>query len=416
LRRLLLLGSVITMLLAALPAAAAPPAGALGEHDPATVLVGFSPGADAALAHRLAGAGRVVATLDAIDVAVVAVPEGTVAAAIAAYKGLPGVAYAEPNHIMRPLQTPNDPRYGQQYGLRNIDAAGGWALYDPAGSFSPTGGATIAVVDTGIDLTHPDLFGRVDLDHCRQWLGTGVGLPGCQDTGFHGTHVTGIAAATTDNGEGIAGVAYDANIMALTGCIVVTCPVAATAGAITYAADNGADVANYSFGGSAANQTLQRAVTHAHDQGVLQIAAAGNEGRDDSVLYPAKYPEVMAVSATNRRDTLAGFSSRGPEVDVAAPGDAILSTFPGAQYLQLGGTSMASPHVAGLGALLRSMGLDAAEAWDAIIAGTEHALGQTGEDDDFGHGRINVANSIQWALDMLAEREAAAALLPDAVE
>jgi thermitase len=416
LRRLLLLMCALATVLAALPATAAPTAAALGEHDPGMVLVGFEPGADASLAHRLAGVGRVVSTLDAIDVAVVAVPEGTVAAAIAAYEGLPGVAYAEPNHLWRPLNTPNDPRYGEQYGLANIDAAEGWALYDPAASFSPTGGATIAVVDTGIDLTHPDLLGRVALDDCRQWLGTGVGLPGCQETSFHGTHVTGIAAATTDNGEGIAGVAYDARIMALTGCIVVTCPVAATSAAIIYAADNGADVANYSFGGPSPSETSQRAVTHAAEQGMLQVAAAGNDGRDDSVNYPAAYEQVMAVAATNQRDSLAGFSSRGPEVEVAAPGAAILSTFTGAQYLQLDGTSMASPHVAGLGALLRSMGLDAGEAWDAIVAGTDLARGQVGRDDNFGHGRINVANSVQWALDLLAAREANAALLLDAAE
>lgn len=396
-RRALVLSAALVLALALLPPAAADSADAGVEYHPTTVLVGLADGAPSALVHRLAGVGTVANTLTSVSVDVVSVPAGSVEVAVAAYERLPFVEFAEPNYVLHPADEPNDPRFPQQYALEHIDAVGGWARYDPDGTFTPTGGATLAIVDSGIDLTHPELAGKIVA--CRSWLtGLGTGLPTCQDTNGHGTHVSGIAAATTDNGIGIAGVAFDAEIMALQALTVVgfTADIVA---AITYAADNGAGVANYSFGAPGSAQALQAAVEHAAGRGVLQVAAAGNDGDAGTVNFPAAYEQVVAVSSTDANDTLSSSSSYGPEIEVAAPGSAIVSTLPAGQYGSLSGTSMASPHVAGLGALLVSLGLDAAAAREAIAAGAETV--DDGDADKYGQGRINVAGAIAYALDEL---------------
>jgi subtilisin family serine protease len=368
------------------------------EYHDSTILVRV----DDPLVHDLADVGDVVNTLAGIGVDVVEVPAGTVDVAIAAYNALPGVEFAEPNYVQDLHAGPDDPFFEDQYGLDRIDAVDGWALYDPDGEFAPTGGATIAVIDSGIDLTHPEFDGKIadPLTDCRSFLtGTGTDLPGCQENNVHGTHVSGIAAAITDNGVGIAGVGFDAELMVLQACTMV-CFTADTAAAIIYAADNGADVSNMSFGGDTPSNTSEAAVLFAESRGMLQVSSAGNSGPDaDSVGYPAGFEHVIAVSATDADDRIADFSSRGPEVDVAAPGASVLSTLPGsALYGELSGTSMSSPHVAGLGALLRSLGLDHAEARDAIIAGADLIDGATGRTDEYGAGRINVANSVAIAL------------------
>jgi subtilisin family serine protease len=168
------------------------------------------------------------------------------------------------------------------------------------------------------------------------------------------------------------------------------------------AADEGADVANYSFGGAAPNENGQRAVEYAHEAGVLQVASAGNSGDEgpDSVGFPAAYPEVVAVAATDEDRNQASFSSYGPEVDITAPGVGILSTFPGGTYADnFSGTSFSGPAVAGLGALLRNLGLDADEAREAMIDGADPtAVGETGFTHEHGHGMADVAESIRLAL------------------
>lgn len=369
------------------------------EYHETTVLVRV----DDALVHDLVDVGEVVNTLPGVDVDVVEVPEGTVETAVAAYNAVAGVEFAEPNYVQELDNTPDDSFFDDQYALDRIDAVDGWSLYDPDGEFATTGGATIAVIDSGLDLTHPEFEGKVaDLaTDCRNFLtGTGTDLPGCQDNNFHGTHVSGIASAIADNGEGIAGVAFDANLMVLQACTLV-CFTADTAAAMIYAADNGADVSNMSFGGDTPSNTSEAAVLFAESRGMLQVSSAGNSGPSaDSVGYPAAFDPVVAVSATDANDEITDFSSRGPEVDVAAPGDAVLSTIPGTVlYAEASGTSMSSPHVAGLGALLRALGLDLDEARDAIIDGADLVDGATGETDEYGAGRINVADSVAIALD-----------------
>jgi subtilisin len=222
-------------------------------------------------------------------------------------------------------------------------------------------GADVAIIDTGIDPTHPDL---------RDSLGVGAAAVACSsdcavawdDDNGHGTHCAGIANARM-NEEGVVGVSPAATLHAVkvlddSG----TGSVSDVAAGIEWVADRGFDVANLSLGGSEPTDVVKDAVEYARDQGVMLVAAAGNAGScSDCVGYPAAYDEVVAVSATDDADQLASFSSTGPQVELAAPGKAIRSTVPGG-YASLSGTSMATPHVAGAAAQLTASGYDADEA------------------------------------------------------
>jgi subtilisin family serine protease len=409
LTRSLVPGAALALLVAGTPSAAAGAVGAeaSGPHDDSTVLVGFGPGADTDLVHELADVGEVASEITEIAVHVVEVPVGTVESAINVYEGLPGVTYAEPNFAQETHEAPNDPLLDQQYQLDHIAAVPGFELYNDAVDaepYAPTGGATLAILDSGIDLTHPELASKVV--ECASYLTTtGQRVDAtCQDANFHGTYVAGIASAITDNAQGIAGVGFDADLFVYQVCTLV-CFTADSASAMVDAAVRGADAANYSFGGANPNATSRRAVDFAHSEGMLQVASAGNSGREgpDSVGFPAAYPEVVAVAATDRNKDRASFSSYGPEVDVTAPGVGILSTIPGGGYSdRFSGTSFSGPAVAGLGALLRNLGLDHEQAAQAIIDGADPAaVGETGFSEEHGHGMADVEASVQIALDML---------------
>lgn len=395
-RKLLaLILATATLAAAALPAVAETTGATAAAERTTTVLVRVPRNASAAVHDR---AGYTLANrVTGVGIDVVVVPRSEVDIAIARYEGMPEVRYAERNRVVRLAATPNDEFVDDQYALTRIRARGGWSDYGHL--WRRTGGARLAVIDTGIDRLHPEFAGRIS--HCRSWLtGTGTGVSGCQDTQFHGTHVAGIAAATANNRQGIAGVAFDSQIMALqafnSSGVALTSDIVA---AIVYAARNGAKVANYSFSGAQPTRSQHAAVRFAAERGVVQVAAAGNDGDapdpdDRNVQYPAAYPQVIAVSATNSRDNLAAYSSRGRDVEVAAPGTGILSTIPGTLlYARLDGTSMAAPHVAGLAALLREQGYGPWETRRRIRAGADD-LGPDGRDDKFGYGRINVARSV----------------------
>jgi subtilisin family serine protease len=206
----------------------------------------------------------------------------------------------------------------------------------------------------------------------------------------HGTHVAGIAAGRINNGIGIAGMAGNVTIMSV--------DVFPRSGfgtyedliqGMIYATDNGARVINLSLGATSYSKGEEAAVDYAWAHGVVVVAAAGNTGRT-SYHYPAGHPHAIAVAATDAYDNLAGFSTRGDFVDVAAPGVSIWSTFPGNRYGRLSGTSMATPHVAGLAALILSLdpGLTPDQV-RALIEQNADDLGSAGWDPNFGHGRIN---------------------------
>lgn len=292
-----------------------------------------------------------------------------------AYHEHPEVEYAEPNYIYRSCQTPNDAYYPLQYGPKLIHADQAW---DKASGHASV---IIAVVDTGVDGSHPDLSAKL-------LAGQDFVQPGQppEDQNGHGTHVAGIAAAATGNGIGIAGIAPDAAVLPVrvldrngSGAI------ATIAAGIRYAADQGAKVINLSLGGAGRSAVLRDAIRYAASKGAVIVAAAGNDGSPDK-LYPAAYDEVISVGSVGAEDVHSAFSNYGTWVDVAAPGEKIVSTYMYGRYTYLSGTSMAAPHVSGVAALLAGQGLDASAIRKRLLASADPVVG-TGV--YWAHGRVN---------------------------
>jgi subtilisin family serine protease len=270
-------------------------------------------------------------------------------------------------------------------------------------------------VDTGVDLTHPDLVNKI--------------VPGYDmhnndadpsDDEGHGTHVASIAAASSNNGQGIAGMSWGARIMPIK---VLGADGSGrssnVASGIIWATDNGARVINLSLGGANYSTAVQNAVNYAHNRGVLVVAAAGNHyKKGNPTTYPAAYANVLAVAATNDRDGHASYSSSGSYVDVAAPGgdpsgssdSNSRSWIPGAywrgsgvSYAWLSGTSQAAPHAAGLAALLLSLNPNLTPGQlQQIITSTAVDVQAPGWDEFSGHGRIDVKAALNAAASIAA--------------
>ncbi|PCK06908.1 MAG: hypothetical protein COA42_16975, partial [Alteromonadaceae bacterium] len=295
---------------------------------------------------------------------------------------MPEVAYVELNRRLHHYALPDDERLEDLWGLHNTGSTGGTAGADidaleAWGLETGDRSVIVAVVDTGIDYTHPDLADNM-------WINTGEiadngidddgngfvddiygydfinndGDP--MDDGDHGTHVAGTVGAVGNNNIGVSGVNHEVSLMAIKflGAFGGGDGADAAAG-IIYATDNGAHILNNSWGGGPFSQTLLDAIEYAHDHDVLFVAAAGNSGIDNDTFdtFPANYevPNVISVAATDHNDALAGFSQFGlNSVDLGAPGVDVVSTVPGDNYVSFDGTSMASPHVAGVAALLKA--------------------------------------------------------------
>jgi subtilisin family serine protease len=327
------------------------------------------------------------------------------------------IELARPDYRARLADVPNDPYFlNYQYNLRNrggiLDispdiqpqtTAGADIKATTAWDVTKGGAETIiAIVDTGVDMTHPELVSKL--------VSSGHDFANNDDDAtddvWHGTHVAGIAAADTNNAVGIAGVAWNCRIL----------PVKVTDATgdgfyswiidgIIWAADHGADVINVSLGGNYPDPFLEDACKYAHDKGAVVVAAAGNDGIA-LVLYPAAYDAyVLAVAASDYNDEIANFSSFGPEVDVAAPGVWILAPAPQwyvgdgfLPYLFGSGTSMAAPHVAGLAALIKSVKPDlSVDDIMKLIRYTADDINRTahpGRDDYAGYGRINMTRAL----------------------
>jgi thermitase len=310
------------------------------------------------------------------------------------------VQYAEPNRILRATAIPNDSRFGELWGFDNsgdadIDAPEGW---DAAGlgAFPAAGGVRIGIVDTGIDQAHPDLSGQTVA--CAQsrgvlpiFAGT-IQVGQCADDNDHGTHVAGTIAAKANNGTGVAGVAFNADLVickALGGPLG-TGSTADVANCVNWVASQGARVISMSLGGGDST-TLRNAVLAAwnNGNGALVVAAAGNDG-DATLNYPAAYAEVVSVAATDSSDARASFSNANSDVEIAAPGVDVLSTIRGGGYDSFSGTSMATPHVAGVAGVLRQLfPSDSAAAIRSRLTATVDDLGPAGRDSSFGFGRVN---------------------------
>jgi thermitase len=256
------------------------------------------------------------------------------------------VEYAEGDPLAKSLDTPNDEYFDDQWSLKKIQAEDAWTLSKGSGEVD------IAIVDSGVNTNHQDLKDKITASvDCTL---SGCPYTSTSDPYGHGTHVAGIASAVTNNSEGVAGVSWENNILSVkvlndSGSGYYSW----IANGIVWATDNGAEIINLSLGGRFSSYTLSKAVDYAWDKGVVIVAAAGNEG-SFFPMYPAYYPEVIAVAATDQNDSKASFSNYGSWVDVAAPGVSILSTFKGG-YGYLSGTSMATPHVAGVAALIKGI-------------------------------------------------------------
>lgn len=264
--------------------------------------------------------------------------------AVKEYQTDANVLYAEPNYEYRAFLESDDPFFknGQMWGLEKIEAKSAWD--------QTTGSASViaAVIDTGIDYNHED-FNKENIIKGPNYA---YGGSDPRDDMGHGTHVSGTIGAATNNSKGVAGINWQVKILAIK---VLASNGAgsldAVARGVVYAADNGAKVINMSLGGYENSRTMAEAVSYALGKNVTVVAAAGNNGTSQ-IGYPAGYPGVISVAASDSQDKRASFSSYGSWVKIAAPGVGIYSTFPGSQYRSMSGTSMASPHVAGAAALL----------------------------------------------------------------
>jgi serine protease len=380
-----LVAGLVLLSLPLTAAQAAPPL--LGEPTSiGQAIIGFTDGARPAVqpGQRLAGFPVTQVSTNGNFVVVEAGDVGVVRRAVS---GMNGVRYVEDNIVLHTLGTPNDARYGEQYGpgMMGFPAAWGQVGY---GSSS----ITVALVDTGIRRTHQDFVGgRVLQGH--DYVG---GDSDPNDTCGHGTHTSGTVGATTNNGVGVAGMSQ-AKILPMKaldsvgGILNVTCTGSAAniSQAILDSADQGAKVISMSIGGGA-SATEENAVNYAWNKGVLLVAAAGNDGASNSVDYPGAYPNVIAVAALTSGKVRASYSDAGPEVDIAAPGSAVLSTYNtnDTSYTSLDGTSMATPHVAG--ALALALGCapvgTTPTAVRSALYSTAEDLGAAGRDDIYGNG------------------------------
>ena len=276
----------------------------------------------------------------------------------------PRVEAAEPMEVMRAAFVPDDPLYAKQWHLKRVGAEDAW-------EYTCGEGVTVAIVDTGVACYDKGPFSRgSDLGgtRCENGYNFVHDSTDAYDDQGHGTHVAGTVAQTTNNGKGTAGLAYCARLMPVKvlnkngwGTL------ADVAEGIRYAADTGAQVITLRLGGSGKRKILEDAVDHALSKGVIVVAAAGNSGK--AVGYPAAYDGVIAVSATDSNDSIAWFSSRGPQVVIAAPGVAVTqqTICDGGRnkceiFGTFNGTSMASPHVAGAAAMMVGLGVDGPDA------------------------------------------------------
>ena len=371
-------------------------------------------------------AGSTVSDLRLSNIHLVKLPSAVFAAQASLLANHPLVDFIEPNRLRRiSLQTPNDTSYAQQWALQNIQAQAAWSLLPGRYLTSSTVSMTrirVAVLDTGIDCTHPDfktvggtstdsaLGGQISFGLSRAYVATTIASPACsfQDDHGHGTHTAGTVAAATNNALGVASLAYPIDL------IVYKVLDSAGSGydsviatAIMDAADAGAKVISLSLGGAGYSQTLQTAVTYAWQHGSLVVAAAGNENTSSPIRFPSGANHAVSVAATDSNNQKASFSNFGTSIDIAAPGVSVLSTLPTysnptgiLNYGYASGTSMATPHAAALAGML-ALGTPSLSP-DAILQRIQQSAASSiangGWDQNFGYGILRAGNALGGAL------------------
>lgn len=369
-------------------------------YQPGEVLVRIKPGFRTASLPALEGSRRIRALLQS-EIEVWQVPAGEEEALAAQLRTLPGVLYAEPNYLVQIFGEPNDPGFSSQWGHAQLNSLEAWEV--STGSSE----VVVAVIDTGVDPDHPDLAGKLVPGYD---FVDGDASP--RDGYGHGTFVAGIAAARTNNALGMAGMSWGARIMPLRALDSNgSGSTADIIDAVEWAVQNGADVINMSFGNYKYSSLLESTLVSAHNAGVLLVAAAGNDGIH-APTYPASYPHVLGVGATDRNGKRASYSNVSLNVDVMAPGgtgagcsdpNGIFSTLPTyavtlsasckAEYGYLHGTSFAAPAVSGLAALIRGLSpaLGPGEV-SRVITSTAVSMG-----GPFlhGYGRVDALAAVQ---------------------
>lgn len=387
------------------------------SYAPDQILVKFKPSLPAQAVSATLSAYRTkkMKRIPRINVYQLKLPEDvTVEEMIYVMSQNPDIEYAEPNY--KAYIATNDTFFKYQYALQNT----GQRVAPPSIPGAPTGiqaadtratkawdetkgdeQVLIAVIDTGVDLNHPDIKNKI-FSSGQDFVNDDSDAT---DDNGHGTWVAGIAAAEANNSEGIAGVAWNCRVLP-----VKTMDEEGTGfyswiiEGIRWAVDNGADVINMSLGGDVPSQSLESAVQYAFQKDVIVVAAAGNDS--DTVLYPGAYDAYcLAVAATDASDEVPGWSNAGPEVDVAAPGVWIVSLFPEyltpsgfLPYIWGDGTSASTPHVAGLAALIKSIKpwLTVSEIMTVIrySADDVNSAEYPGKDEFMGYGRINMEKAL----------------------
>lgn len=397
------------------------PSAAAGQTLTGQVIIKYKPGvrnasAQAATSLSRVGATRVssLGTTALTNMELVKVPAGqnaTTAAQTIAQN--PAIEYAEPVFTVpfprvlketdttppQPAMAPNDPMFSKQYSHRVTDSLGGWGVTKG----SPK--VIIGIVDSGVDVTHPDLKAKI--------VDTFNGADNnkdVKDVVGHGTHVAGIAAALTNNGIGVAGAAPECGILAVkVSSGDSSAPsTAGIANGVIWAADHGAAVINLSLGSRSESKAITDAVKYAMSKNVVVVAATGNDSAR-VMSYPAAVQGVVAVGSTDAADARSRFSNYGPWVSVTAPGSNILSTFPyntnligQTEYGSISGTSMATPFVTGLVALIRSKyPTMPAVMVKQVLESSSDDKGKPGFDEEYGHGRVNVARSLTRAAELM---------------
>jgi subtilisin family serine protease len=335
--------------------------------------------------------------IERIGINVVEVPEDQAAEILERLKTDPDVTFAEIDQLVYPDWVPNDPRYSEQYYLPIVGAPQAWDI-------ASGNGVVVAILDTGVDVNHPDLFGKV--------------LPGFNavdrstdtaDIHGHGTSVSGAVVAVTDNGLNLASIAFSAQVL----------PIRVTnnegggaywsdiARGLVWACENGADFANISYG-AFTSRTVGDAALYCKSLGMLTFSSAGNNGHGGDACQfsqPPLSPHMVIVSATNSNDVLASWSSCGDYVDLSAPGDRVVVLNNGGGTRIVSGTSFSSPLSAGVAALIKSANpFLTVDEIEHVILSSAVDFGLPGKDEKYGYGRVDAFAAVKLAMDMRYEQ------------
>ena len=379
------------------------------NYDPSHILVEFASGAPRGF---LPGSGPVRTFPGNADLFRVENPPGlSVADAVQRYRGNPNVRFAEPDFIVQAVATPSDPLWSQQWDMTKIAAPAAWDTQNDASD------VIVAVVDTGIDYTHQDLQGNLwtsGTSHGFTCM-NGSCVPGGADDFGHGTHVAGTIGAVANNGKGIAGLNWRVQLLSIkfldaNGSGLISDAVLGFQQILALKASYNIRVTNNSWGGGGFSQALKDAMAAVEAAGIVNVCAAGNSAQnaDVSPMYPGAYDNrgIISVLASDASDAGAYFTNFGlASVDIAAPGVSTLSTVPTGTctlcdvsgYKLLSGTSMATPHVAGVMAALlhQRPGLTAYQARDVILDPASYdTLADAKAKSTSTGGRLNFAKAL----------------------